>query len=140
MSFSSEECSSKGGTYEGSCASGFGVCCSCKMYILQCFQPKSIQQFLIIVALSCGGSSSDNNTYLVQTTATSVTSPCTYTICPCNQAICRTRFDFAVRQTKYYIIHMYSFNCISLDLHSCYYGNYYSQRNCCYKYCRCRPW
>merc|ERR1712223_1388941 len=73
--YTAEECSSKGGTNEGSCASGFGVCCT--------------------FALSCGGSSSDNNTYLVQTSATSITSPCTYTICPCNQAICRTRFDFA---------------------------------------------
>ena len=26
-----EECSSKGGTNEGSCASGFGVCCTCKL-------------------------------------------------------------------------------------------------------------
>ena len=55
----------------------------------------------LALQLTC---SDDNNTYLVQTSATSVTSPCTYTICPCNQAICRTRFDFAVRQTKYYSI------------------------------------
>ena len=27
--FFSEECSSKGGTQDGSCASGFGVCCVC---------------------------------------------------------------------------------------------------------------
>ena len=26
----SEECSDKGGTNAGSCASGFGVCCTCK--------------------------------------------------------------------------------------------------------------
>ena len=50
----------------------------------------------ISVALSCGKSSSDNNTYLVQTSVTALTSPCTYTICPCNKNICRTRFDFAV--------------------------------------------
>ena len=25
-----EECSSKGGTNDGSCASGYGVCCVCK--------------------------------------------------------------------------------------------------------------
>ena len=25
-----EECSTKGGTNEGSCASGYGVCCTCK--------------------------------------------------------------------------------------------------------------
>ena len=28
--FPSEECSSKGGTNAGSCAQGFGVCCTCK--------------------------------------------------------------------------------------------------------------
>ena len=30
----SEECSNKGGTNEGSCASGFGVCCSCKFHTI----------------------------------------------------------------------------------------------------------
>ena len=29
----SEECSNKGGTNGGSCASGFGVCCTCKLHI-----------------------------------------------------------------------------------------------------------
>ena len=28
----SEECSTKGGTNAGSCASGFGVCCTCKLF------------------------------------------------------------------------------------------------------------
>ena len=28
-----EECSNKGGTNGGSCASGFGVCCTCKLNI-----------------------------------------------------------------------------------------------------------
>ena len=28
--YTTEECSSKGGTNEGSCASGYGVCCTCK--------------------------------------------------------------------------------------------------------------
>ena len=30
FSFYSEECSNKAGTNAGSCASGFGVCCTCK--------------------------------------------------------------------------------------------------------------
>merc|ERR1712038_72386 len=72
--YTAEECSSKGGTNEGSCASGFGVCCT--------------------FALSCGGSSSQNQTYLVQSSVTSLTSPCTYTICKCSTNICRIRFDF----------------------------------------------
>merc|ERR1711899_266607 len=72
--YTAEECSSKGGTNEGSCASGFGVCCT--------------------FALSCGDSSSQNQTYLVQSSVTSLTSPCTYTICKCSTNICRIRFDF----------------------------------------------
>ena len=30
----SEECSNKGGTNGGSCASGFGVCCTCKLQFI----------------------------------------------------------------------------------------------------------
>ena len=30
--YSSEECSNKGGSNGGSCASGFGVCCTCKLH------------------------------------------------------------------------------------------------------------
>ncbi len=31
--FFSSECTNKGGTSAGSCASGFGVCCTCKFCI-----------------------------------------------------------------------------------------------------------
>merc|ERR1712223_1166643 len=72
--YTAEECSSKSGANDGSCASGFGVCCT--------------------FALSCGGSSSENQTYLVQSSVTSLTSPCTYSICKCSTNICRIRFDF----------------------------------------------
>jgi len=69
-----EECSEKGGSQSGSCASGFGVCC--------------------VFTLSCGRSSSENVTYISQSSVTTLTSPCTYTICPCSSNICRIRFDF----------------------------------------------
>lgn len=72
--YTSEQCSSKGGTSAGSCASGFGICCT--------FTP------------SCNTTSSENNTYLVQSSSTSITSPCNYKICPCNTNICRIRYDF----------------------------------------------
>jgi len=72
--YTSEECSNKGGASDGSCASGFGVCC--------------------IFALACGGSASENQTYLVQASVTTLTSPCKYTICPAATNICRIRFDF----------------------------------------------
>ena len=32
--YTSEECSSRGGSSIGSCASGFGVCCTCKKLFL----------------------------------------------------------------------------------------------------------
>lgn len=72
--FTAEECSAIGGTNEGSCASGFGVCC--------------------ISALACGGTTSTNNSYLVQSAVTTLTSPCTYSVCPCSTDICRIRYDF----------------------------------------------
>lgn len=73
--YTSAECSSKGGTSSGSCASGFGVCC--------------------IFALSCGGSSSENHTYLIQASATTgFTTPCKYQICKCSDDVCRIRLDF----------------------------------------------
>merc|ERR1712179_548891 len=72
--YTAEECSNKGGTNDGTCASGFGVCC--------------------IFALACGGTASENSTYIVQASSTAVTSPCTYTVCKCSTDICRLRYDF----------------------------------------------
>jgi len=72
--FTSEECSARNGINDGTCASGFGVCC--------------------VIAMSCGGSTSNNNSYIVQSSTTSLTSPCTYTVCPCSTDICRIRYDF----------------------------------------------
>jgi len=72
--YTSEECSSKGGKADGSCASGFGVCCT--------------------FTLACGGSPSENQTYISQAGSTSIASPCSYTICPCSTGICRIRYDF----------------------------------------------
>lgn len=72
--YTAEECSSKGGTKDTSCASGFGVCC--------------------IFTLACGGSASENQTYIYQASATKVSSPCTHSICPASSNICRIRYDF----------------------------------------------
>lgn len=72
--YTAEECSSKGGANDGSCASGFGVCCK--------FEE------------ACGSSKSENNTILTQTAVTTLASPCTYMVCPCSSNICRIRYDF----------------------------------------------
>ena len=51
--------------------------------------------FSPLVTLSCGGSSSENNSYIVQgSTKSAPASPCTYSICPCSTDICRIRYDF----------------------------------------------
>jgi len=69
--YTSQECSDLGGTAGSDCAEGFGVCCSFE--------------------LTCGGSSSQNATYIINT---SPTQSCTYEICPSSTQICRVRFDF----------------------------------------------
>merc|ERR1712037_228624 len=33
--YTAEECSTKGGTNDGTCASGFGVCCICKFIVIK---------------------------------------------------------------------------------------------------------
>ena len=51
------------------------------------------------VSLSCGGTTSENNTYIVQAATTSApASPCTYKVCPCSSDICRIRYDFTSNQ------------------------------------------
>jgi len=72
--FTAEECTTKGGSGSGTCANGYGVCC--------------------VFALSCGGSTSYNVSYLVQGAVNKLNSPCQYTICQSNPAVCRIRFDF----------------------------------------------
>ena len=105
-----------GGSSSGSCASGFGVCCVCKSF--HCMQfywnllltypwRVTTRQLVLTVSLSCGGSASENCTYLVQSSVTTLTSPCTYKVCPCNTNICRLRFDFQVRDFSFLGIRLF---------------------------------
>jgi len=71
--YTSAECSDKGGTSGGSCADGFGVCCT-------------------FVITTCGQSSSENITYWTQ--PTSIPTSCGLTICPVTDDICSLRLDF----------------------------------------------
>merc|ERR1711893_173748 len=64
--YTSEECSDRGGTSSGSCAEGYGVCCT--------------------FTLGCGGSSSENTTYL-ELMGSSLTGPCSAQICKQNDNI-----------------------------------------------------
>jgi hypothetical protein len=76
--YTSAECSDKSGTSSGSCADGFGVCCT-------------------FVITACGSTSSENNTYWTQPSAgitrgTDYT--CGLTVCPVSDDICTLRLDF----------------------------------------------
>lgn len=72
--YTSEECSSKGGVNAGSCASGFGTCCTFTM--------------------NCGGTLAENCTYFDSST-TVVPGACKAKICKCNNNICQIRLDFS---------------------------------------------
>ena len=55
--------------------------------------------FTTLVSLACGAMSSENCTYLVQSSVTTTDpNPCTYTICKCSPNVCRMRLDFTVRK------------------------------------------
>jgi hypothetical protein len=74
--YTASECISKGGTASGTCASSFGVCC--------------------IFSLSCGGTTSENNTYAIISSysISSDEDPCSYTVCKLNSDVCKLRIDF----------------------------------------------
>jgi len=72
--YTSSECTAKGGSTSGSCASGFGVCC--------------------VFEKSCGGGSiAENCTYFTSSSLTTGTS-CSLTVCKCSSDVCQLRLDF----------------------------------------------
>jgi len=70
--YTASECTSLGGNSLGSCASGFGVCCT--------------------KTGGCDGSTSLNNSYF--TSSSGDTSPCSYTVCKSEANVCQIRLDF----------------------------------------------
>jgi len=77
--YTAEECSSIGGTNAGSCAEGYGVCCTVS---------------LTCTTGSMSHSTSQNNTHLILAATTSPPQQCNYAICPLSSSICRIRLDF----------------------------------------------
>merc|ERR1739844_530000 len=74
--YTSQECSDKSGTSAGSCADGFGVCCT----------------FLI---KTCGSTTSENLTSWTQdTTVATSGGTCSLKVCPIDDSICSIRLDF----------------------------------------------
>jgi len=73
--FTRQECDNIGGIQDGTCADGFGVCCT--------------------VTLTTSGSTSVNNSYIQVSSTTNLDQGTNkYTICPCSDDICRIKFDF----------------------------------------------
>lgn len=70
--YTATECTSLGGSSSGSCASGFGVCCT--------------------FSGGCGASTSLNNTYFKSNEGDS--SPCTFSVCKASTDICQIRLGF----------------------------------------------
>merc|ERR1712193_126175 len=78
--YTSSECSSAGGSADGNCAAGFGVCC-------------------VIYSSTCGTSISTNTTYIrnpgyPSSYTASSASTCTYTFSKVSDDICQLRLDF----------------------------------------------
>ena len=70
--YTADECESKNGVSSGSCADGFGVCCT--------------------FSATCGSSTSENCTYFESTGSES--GSCSIDICRCSDNICQLRLDF----------------------------------------------
>jgi len=78
--YTSSECSAKGGSADGNCAAGFGVCC-------------------VIYSSTCGTSITTNTTYIrnpgyPSSYTASSASTCTYTFSKVSDDICQLRLDF----------------------------------------------
>jgi len=68
-----EECENRKGVATGTCADGYGVCC--------------------VLAVACGGTTTENCTYLDASKTIASDSTCQYQICPSSSAISRIRLD-----------------------------------------------
>ena len=78
--YTSSECSAKGGSADGNCAAGFGVCC-------------------VIYSSTCGTSISTNTTYIRNPGYPSSYTPssagsCTFSISKASDDVCQLRLDF----------------------------------------------
>jgi len=78
--YTSSECSSRGGSADGNCAAGFGVCC-------------------VISTSTCGSSVSTNTTYIrnpgyPSSFTASSAATCTFTFSKVSDDICQLRLDF----------------------------------------------
>ena len=74
--YTEDECEDKGGKASGSCAEGYGVCCT--------------------FTAGCGDTISENSTYFESNGAS--VGACNTKVCRCNTNICQMRLDFTTFQ------------------------------------------
>lgn len=73
--YTSAECTEKGGTADGSCAEGYGVCC--------------------IFSVGCGETTAENITYIIGGDEfMDSDGSCEYKICRCSTDVCRVKLEF----------------------------------------------
>merc|ERR1712223_1786792 len=72
--YTKEECSDKGGTNDGTCASGYGICCTFEV--------------------TCGTTTSENNTYFTSSGSSGTLGECRVKFCRAADNICQLRLDF----------------------------------------------
>ncbi len=101
--YTEAECSSRGGTNGGTCASGFGVCCL--SMTLKIFSNKVNYNSMLnpnfAVTLNCGGMTNENCTYFNSETIQA--GSCKATVCPCNDNICQvtsTELFFSISRSS----------------------------------------
>ena len=74
------------------------------LYLINIQQWCDSKIFYFLVSLGCGSTNSENNSYIIQSSSTSISNPCKHKICPCSTNVCRIRYDFSVSKKSLWII------------------------------------
>ena len=93
----SAECSQNGGTAAGSCAAGFGVCCTGAIKYFITHKDLQLYQKLCftVIVTRCGSAVTLNNTYWQNSgysTTTTTAGQCSITVKECSTNICQFRY------------------------------------------------
>ena len=94
--YTAEECETKGGINSGTCAAGYGVCCTCKLIFYKLNQRSKFFYFSVI--LRCGDKSNENCTYFESTG--SELGACSLKVCRCDSSVCQVNIFFLLSGFK----------------------------------------
>ncbi len=91
--YTPEECTMLSGTNSGTCAGGYGTCCTCEIMKYYCHMKVKLRSVIYhcnAVSIGCGGKSSENCTYFESSMSDSASfEECSAAICPCSHNICQ---------------------------------------------------